>query len=178
MADRSRLDTRITNLEKRLNVELESWAEQAIYLFHAYVEEHFNEGKRPGVFSKSDKLYVNSGRLTQSFVPQRFGSLAGVEVTSNGLRIRLGTDIIYARIHEYGGFIPSRGRMHRYFWAKYYETRDKSYKIIALSVMRKGGVDMPARPFFNPAVKVFRVEGREQLLKQLSRIIETAFRQA
>jgi hypothetical protein len=59
-------------------------------------------------------------------------------------------------VQEFGGFIASKGNMHKYFWAKFAETKQPYFKNIALSVKKKGGVNIPARPYFNPAVDRLR----------------------
>jgi hypothetical protein len=46
--------------------------------------------------------------------------------------------------------------MAQFFWAKYYTTKQPYFKRLALSVEKKGGVNIPARPYFNPAVDRLR----------------------
>lgn len=91
----------------------------------------------------SNKLGLRSGQLVKSFYAK--ANQDGYEV---------GTDLPYASIHENGGFISSKGKMEKYFWAKYIESRKQKehFKWLALSVVKNKGVKIPKRPFFKPAV--------------------------
>ena len=74
-------------------------------------------------------------------------------------------------MHENGAFIISKGHMHEYFWAKYYESNEgnKYYKNMALHVMKFKSSVIPKRPFFNPAIKDFETkpEGMRLLMNEI-----------
>jgi phage gpG-like protein len=146
--DTTQFRERMARIESRVISEMNAFAEEALYLFHAYVEENFNQGRRPGPKSHSDKLYVDTGALTQSFIPGRPGSLAKVERTAEGNRSRLGTTIRYAAIHEFGGEIPSRN------------------------------IEMDARPYFRPAIAKLNSEGRALFERRINEIFRRAFASA
>jgi phage gpG-like protein len=103
--------------------------------------------------STSSKLAINSGTLFRSFSKGQPGNVFRVSQNGDNFEAEYGSDLPYARVQEFGGFIASKGRMHKYFWAKFAETKQPYFRNIALSVQKKGGVNIPARPYFNPAVQ-------------------------
>jgi phage gpG-like protein len=106
--------------------------------------------------STSSKLAINSGNLFRSFTKGQPGNVFRVSQEGDNFEVEYGSDLPYARVQEFGGFIASKGNMHKYFWAKFAETKQPYFKNIALSVKKKGGVNIPARPYFNPAVDRLR----------------------
>jgi len=178
--DASNLEKRVARAEQEIRDGLRSFADEAIYLFQGFVEESFNEGGLgEGEFSGSKKVHVNTGALTRSYIPGQPGNVSEVKVEANGrLTFTVGTTLVYARIHEEGAFIRSKGRMEAFFWAMYMKTRREFYRIMALSVQKKGGVQIPARPFHTPAVKAMQKDGRQILLKRLSQLLSLAFAHA
>ncbi len=86
-----------------------------------YISMNMNEEERPGskrtesgsgyiwVGGKNDtnKLYVNSGVLLQSFIKGREGFNSDVSVTQTNVTFQVGSLIPYAFIHEFGD--TSRG---------------------------------------------------------------------
>ena len=116
-----------------------------------------------GVFetgwSNSVKLRSQTGGYIKSYLPKHPKTLTRTEVGRYGLKAQIGTEYFGKKnIHETGGFIKSKGKMHKYFWAKYIDSKDEFYKIMALSVMKNGGVTIKKRPSFAPAVKRFKSE--------------------
>jgi phage gpG-like protein len=110
--------------------------------------------------STSSKLAINSGNLFRSFSKGQPGNVFRVLQNGDNFEAEYGSDLPYARVQEFGGFIASKGNMHKYFWAKFAETKQPYFKNIALSVQKKGGVRIPARPYFNPAVEKLRNDGK------------------
>lgn len=123
--------------------------------------------------SKDTKLTTYSGALFRSFAKGQTGNVFKVSEQGGNFEVEYGSSIKYAAIHEFGGFIKATpvtviksksGRkmnkstyvMAQFFWAKYYTTKQPYFKRLALSVERKGGVNIPARPYFNPAVDRLR----------------------
>lgn len=106
----------------RLPQLLKEYAQKTTFKLHARIEENFHEGVRGGrrsgvAFDKqfkgrgknlTDKLYVNSGTLTQSFIVGRKQNVFDVKSDAQGLKMKFGTDVVYSRIHELGG-IAGRG---------------------------------------------------------------------
>lgn len=76
-------------------------------------------------------------------------------------KIVIGTSSItkdYASIHNEGASIKVTDKMRSYFWAKYYETKDKSekeyYKNLALT--QKSSFEIPQREFIGRSKKLNR----------------------
>ncbi len=60
----------------------------------------------------------------------------------------------YAALHEFGGVVhvPVTVRMRRFFWAKFFETRDEKWKWMALSTKTEFVIQIDARPFAGPGL--------------------------
>lgn len=164
----SDLAQRLEVLQRELPGILREQVVRLPFILHIFIEQHFNEGRKTGAFNTSDKLYVGQGNLTRSFIPNQPGNINDVQTTARTVAIVTGSEVIYAPIQEYGGFIKSRGKMHKYFWARFYETGNDDFKAMALSVLKQGGVTIKPRPFFNPAVAAFQRKGLPQLAQDIT----------
>lgn len=112
--------------------------------------------------STSTKLAINTGKLFRSFARGSEGNVYRVRESSGNFELEYGSDLPYARIQETGGFIKSKGKMEGYFWARYKETGVAYFRNIAIKVRRVGGVNIPARPYFAPALQRFRQDNKYQ----------------
>lgn len=169
-ADAKEFRRKIDRLASRMPGILRTVGEEMQYAFQAFAEEHFTEGGDGP--NTGDKLRVQSGDLTRSLIPGQDGSISSLVVTPDGrLKLRIGTALIYGRIHETGGFIESKGAMHKYFWARYYETGDEHFKWGALAVERDGGINIPARPWFSPAEEEMRRTGKRLIERRVRQLI-------
>lgn len=112
--------------------------------------------------STNARLEINTGNLFRSFARGGVGNIYKVNVSGNQYELEYGSSLPYARIHEYGGFIRSKGNMHKYFWARFAETKNTYFKNLALHVEKKGGVTIPKRPYFTPALQRFKTSGKYQ----------------
>ena len=63
------------------------------------------------------------------------------------------SDLAYAGIHNEGGEIKVTARMKRFFWHKYYETKDEFWKAMALMKVGKT-IKIPRRQFLGMAPEV------------------------
>ena len=187
-------DAKIAALMNKLPKILESWGYEVTVLFQGLISKNMgNDGVsddyRSGGSDSShsdssttwsnskDNLRLKSGRLISSFRPNTKSTF--VDVKSNKIKIHLGSDVEYASVHDKGMFIKAtpittkKGRktykMAQYFWAKYYET-DKAnsfFKIMALSVDKRGGVKIPKRPYFAPALSTLKNVKLKMMLEKL-----------
>lgn len=117
--------------------------------------------------STNARLEINTGNLFRSFSRGGVGNIYKVNVSGNLYELEYGSSLPYARIHEYGGFIESKGNMHKYFWARYFATNSKYFKFLALHTTRtknnpNPGVRIPKRPYFAPALQKFKTSGKYQ----------------
>ena len=99
----------------------------------------FASGKLLNSFFKSDTINYNNGIYS------------GI----------LKSDLPYARIHETGGFIKSKTKFSMFngLMKKYFETGDLAYKYMALATLKRGGLFIPARPYFMPFINEFTKKG-------------------
>ena len=117
--------------------------------------------KKTRTFSNSNKLRVNSGALDDSFrsaefkrvKSNNFNSITKFDITDGKVTGIFGSNAPYASVHENGMFIKSKGRMHKFMFAMFLNTKNVFWKILALSVKKKGGVNIKARPYFAPAIE-------------------------
>ena len=119
-------------------------------------------------WSTNKELRVQRGRLFKSLAPNSPDNISTIQVSDGKVALLYGTRVVYAAIHESGGFIANKGKMDKWFWAQYKQTKNEFFKIMALSVRKKGGVTVKARPYFNLGVENFRREGLPLLLQDIS----------
>jgi phage gpG-like protein len=138
-------------------------------LFVSYIQSQFINGKKSNpkdkTFSTSkNRLHLNDKNgLAKSFETD---STSGLQ--NNNIEITLQSNKPYAAIHNYGGFIratpvsktnPTTGvqrqtyKMSLFFWHLYFTSKNEYWKIMALSVNKKGGVNIPKRPYFDDGIK-------------------------
>jgi hypothetical protein len=144
------------------------------------IESNTNVGtfKKPSVmeqtWNKTAKIN-NWKTLVSSFTEGKSHSLTKSVNTNDNLKITIGSDLVYAGVQEFGMFIKSKGKMQNYFWAKYYESKKKNpyFRIMALSVIKKGGIEIKARPYFNPALKKLQeLQAYKYIQNILKRLLE------
>lgn len=105
-------------------------------------------------------LGVRTGRLRSSITASE------VEKSGNNYLERIGTNVIYARIHEYGGII-SPGAKGFLAW----KDRDTNRWIFT-----KRPVHIPARPFLRPAIE--NEDNQRSVLSNLLENIQEAMEKA
>ncbi len=95
---------------------------------------------------KPEKLAAPTGRLRSSVVQEtkREGEVISTSIGSN---------VIYAAIHELGGQIEATPSMWGFFWHKFKSTKDDKWKWMALSLRKKGFITIPARPYLRPSLE-------------------------
>lgn len=163
----------MADLTKDLHRILKDSEQELSVLMYQYLSFQFGENvKIKDVYFTNEKssaslevsknntkhLRFGTGALLNSFfTPQTF------EINySNGVFSgQIGSNLPYADIHEYGGFIKSKSKFSMFggLMKKYKETGDEAYSIMALSALKHGGVNIPARPYFAPFVAEFNREG-------------------
>lgn len=134
-------------------------------------------------WSLSDRLSVKTGEYLKSFMPKDKNTLSNAVLDSNGLKIDFGTKL--NRLHETGGIIKatpysniktkkSSFLMATHFWKNYYLSNNMFFKIMALSVMKKGSIKVKKRPHFNPAIEKFKSQADLWLNTILEKILNKA----
>lgn len=83
------------------------------------------------------------------------------------------SDLAYAGIHNEGGEIKVTARMKRFFWHKYYETKDEFWKAMALTKVGKT-IKIPRRQFLGMAPEV-ETEVRKIIEDNLTQYFEHDF---
>lgn len=83
------------------------------------------------------------------------------------------SDLAYAGIHNEGGEIKVTARMKRFFWHKYYETKDEFWKAMALMKVGKT-IKIPRRQFLGMAPEV-ETEVRKIIEDNLTQYFEHGF---
>lgn len=111
-----------------------------------WVKENRLTGPRPQF------LGVISGRLRSSisFLPAR--------KAGDGYEVEIGTNVEYARIHEYGGIIVKYPRSSRLMATRFVRGSKKGafkeFRVIGQGFsFGKHTINMPARPFLRPAIE-------------------------
>lgn len=153
------------NIQKALKEATEEVPETMPLYISSYLK--FGEKNRPFAKNTTKNIFDKTGTLYRSFNRRDVNNITNISYKKDGVNIEYGSKVIYASIHETGKFIKSKGNMHKYFFAKYKQTNNESYKWVALSVLKKGGVNIPKRPYFEPALKDFENEGLPLILENL-----------
>ncbi len=126
------------------------------------------EDMRVELSDEFDRNFERKGFFSDKWKPRaheyRRGSLLMVsgamrrstqgEVSGNGVRFTSAEP--YTSLHNEGGQITVTAKMKRFFWAKYKETRDESWKFMAL--MKVGKVlTIPQRQFIGDCPDTRRI---------------------
>lgn len=100
----------------------------------------------------------------------------GAETLENG--VRFSSAVPYASIHNEGGKITVTAKMKRYFWAKFMQTKDESWRRMALMKVGKV-ITMPERRFIGDGPDTQRIirEAIDRNLQQFNTRLTDFFRQ-
>lgn len=155
----------VNKISELLKDTAEQVPEDATFFISKYLK--FGEKNRPFAKNNTKFLFDRSGDLYRSLQTGDVNNITNINYRPDGIAIEYGTKIPYGEVHEKGMFIESKGKMHKYFFAKYYETLNENYKFVAFSVLRNGGVNIPKRPFFSTGLKDFENEGLPEIMKNM-----------
>ena len=117
-------------------------------------------------FVNNDRLQVRSTALFRSFENDSQAEYSSTQ----GLTATIESTLPYAEIQDKGGFIKATPvtvlatrkqtyKMAQHFWARFYNSQNEFFKIMALSVQKKGGVNIKAKKYFSNAMTGFKNEG-------------------
>lgn len=117
------------------------------------------KGPRP------EHLDIKTGRLSSSI---------DSKVTRKGPVIEtvIGTNVEYARIHEYGGVVRPTltDKMREFAWAMFFKTKDDKWKGLALSSKSRLRIKIPPRPFLRPALQDAMPEFQDNIRRILTKL--------
>lgn len=132
------------------------------------------------VFNTSDKLRSSRGSKS---LRADFSKSAKVKIEKGVITVDFETEKPYAGIQNRGGFIKATPiqkrlegggtrktyKMAQFFWAKYFEANGKRlkniYKRIALSVEKRGGVNIKGKNYLENAINDFETNELERILE-------------
>lgn len=161
------------DIKRDLNRILKDSENELSVLMYQYLSFQFGENvKIKDVYFTNEKssaslevsknntkhLRFGTGALLNSFFDRQTFDIN----YSNGIFSgQIGSNLPYADIHEYGGFIKSKTKFSMFggLMKKYKETGDEAYAIMAKSALLNQGVNIPARPYFAPFEAEFNREG-------------------
>ncbi len=107
-------------------------------------------------------IKTDSGRLRNSFKVK-------TKRTSSGAESTVGTNLVYARIHEKGGKINVTTKMSNFAWFKFMETQETMWKAIALSKGRQ--INIPAKHYMELTLRT----GKVQILTSIEKALLNDF---
>ena len=154
----------ISQLENQLKPIINNELLRFPFVMQAFIgSQMVNTGLKSRIApSTNTRLEINTGNLFRSFSRGGVGNIHKVTINGGLYQLEYGSNLPYARIHEYGGFIESKGKMHKFFWRKFAETKNTYFRYLALHVKEKGGVTIPKRPYFAPALQKFKASSKYQ----------------
>lgn len=170
----------IQEVQRRLPSIVRSALESAPYLLAGFIGSNMEQrAQQNGAVafapSQSSRVATGTGALYRSFLPKDRNNITRITGTS----VEIESKLRYAAIHEYGGKIQAKKKvssvrrkkevfaMEQFFWAKFKETGSPYYRNLALRINEYGFVTVPARPYFEPALKEFEDSGFDALLEQI-----------
>jgi hypothetical protein len=180
------------NLNEKVKKIVDEELQKAPLTFIKLIETEMTAGKGApsGIPTKNttNVLRNQSGKYAKSYLKGNPESLTEVITDVNGGRVIVGTKRIYAAIHEYGGFIkgkpitpdPKKPRqaktvMEAHFWKMFAETKHNFYLWMALSIRKKGGVNIEKRETLAKATKEYEKTHLFRMVERVrDRIIEVA----
>lgn len=178
MSSFSDLEQRLLDVKAKLPSALKTEARKSMYEVAAIMSSQYMRkgegGNEQSVIgpSRSDKLGVGTGALYRSFLPGNENNELKIEVSDDSISIESTSKLKYALVHEKGMFIASKGRMEKFFWGKFRSTGNPYMKAMALSVRKRGGVNIPARPFIAPSIKDWQDKQSSAMLGRIVKVIE------
>lgn len=94
------------------------------------------------------------------------------ERAGNVIKTKVGSDLVYARIQEYGGTThPSvTDRMRKFAWFMFFKTNDDKWKRLALTNKSTLTIKIPARPYLRPAIKDAMPSFRDNIFRILKKL--------
>jgi len=163
----------MADLTKDLHRILKDSEQELSVLMYQYLSFQFGENvKIKDVYLTNEKssaslevsknntkhLRFGTGALLNSFFDKQTFNINYSNGVFSG---HIGSNLPYANIHEYGGFIKSKSKFSMFggLMNMYMKTGDEAYKYMALSALKHGGINMPARPYFAPFVAEFNTKG-------------------
>lgn len=130
--------------------------------------------------SKDEALNIRTGRLARSIGAQADFSASGTgsrehyrKVVFDGSRFvaKMGSNVPYAAVHEFGYSKRITKRQRGFFWYKYYETKNEMWLALALSER----YNIPARPYLGPAADASGDDVRRIFRDRILERIEEGF---
>lgn len=154
----------ISQLESQLKPIINNELLRFPFVMQAFIgSQMVNTGLKSRIApSTNTRLEINTGNLFRSFSRGAVGNIHKVNINGGLYELEYGSSLPYAAIHEYGGFIRSKGNMQKYFWARFADTKNTYFRNLALHVEKKGGVTIPKRPYFAPALQKFKASTKYQ----------------
>lgn len=94
---------------------------------------------------KWKEKFIPDGRAILTGKSGRLQSQINAVIVDSMNKVSIGSNLPYSKIQHEGGKIEVTKKMRSFFWAKFKETGDVKYKILAT---KKGNtITIPARPF-------------------------------
>lgn len=113
-------------------------------------------------------LGIRTGSLYRSFGRNHPNSLTKVKFNNDNVSAVVGSTLPYAKIQNDGGFIKSKGRMHKWFFYQYKKHKNDFFKIMALSVIKRGGVKINETKYYDKTIEYYE---KQLLNPELQRIL-------
>ena len=191
----STLNRNIEAVAKILFATVSEVKEELPFHIAASIQSNMGTGdkaydKMKATWSASQQLQhrgSNGGGLANSFGGGK-NSTTKITFDNYSVKATIGSALPYAKIHEEGGFIAAKnykvtrsGRkipaMAAYFWAMYFKSNKSNpfFRTMALSVTKKGGVTIPARPYFDQSIKALQKHYDEVIYPEIEMNIEKAW---
>jgi phage gpG-like protein len=125
-----------------------------------FVDRPFRKWKKSKYPGKKGTTMVQSGKTRRD--------IKKLKVSQRRVVVGIGGHKAYAEIHNTGGKLPITPKMRRFFWAKWYETKNDFWRNMALT--KKTHLDIPQRQFIGDS-KVLEITVERMIIKELKKAL-------
>lgn len=114
---------------------------------------------------RPEKIGVVGGRLRSSIATKTVQD-------GNIISTTIGSNLIYAAIHELGGITHPNltDKMRKFAWAMFYQSKDEKWKGMALSKKQKLTINIKARPYIRPGMEEAMPSFEDNIARILGKI--------
>lgn len=166
----------VNRFVQRVPSTLKGFIERIPYIAQAYIGSEMTDLGTEVVFNPGSQPGIRTGSVLRSLIQNQPYNIFKATVTPDGATLEYGTSHPGAHVNETGqpAIIKSKGKMERFFMAKYMQSKNRDYLIIALAIRKRGGirgVRRKARPSLKPGIERMMQQGIHKLREDMIRVL-------
>lgn len=147
-----------------LEEQVESLADAFIESFPTIANEIAYKFGWAVVSNFESLINSQSGKLRASWQKGGEHNIFEVEINGGIARLKIGSDLDYAAIQNFGGSIPATEAMTRFFWTMWYQSKEEKWKWMALHTAQGLPIVIKPTHYLEDAMQGFKTD-MDELLK-------------